>query len=534
MTTADARSPLTVCILTAGRGTRMGAYGEGLNKALLPIDKKAIISHIIEKFPADTEFVIAVGHKAAQVQSYLSMVHPKTRFRFAVVDRYEGEGSGPGYSLLCSQQYLQKPFFFVACDTLWVGEPRLPTDCDWFGVAEVPEEESSRYCNFEIDTSERIVAIRDKERVSGERFKAFVGLCFVKSYERFWDSLSGGSLVAGERQVSNGIKALVATKSARAVQVQWIDTGDREKYERAVCQFENFNFSKPNESLYIVNSTVIKFFADEMIAAQRVQRARGKPEVFPAVTDSKEGFYSYPLVAGHTLYQHCTPALFRRFLAWLHEALWTPVRAGDVSRESITQRCTDFYRTKTLARVAAFQKKYPRADTIATVNEEGVPPVAELLARVPWEELCKSDPVYFHGDLQFDNVIFSPDTDRFTLLDWRQDFGGEVRFGDRYYDLGKLLGGLILNYDFIKQDLFDYQESSSGVTIDFAQRTQGARYEQILQQYVTEHGFDWSRVRLLVPIIFLNMSPLHHHPFDTFLFALGKLRLQQELIRIGR
>ena len=40
-----------VCILTAGKGTRMGSYASYLNKAILPIKEKAVISHIIEKFP---------------------------------------------------------------------------------------------------------------------------------------------------------------------------------------------------------------------------------------------------------------------------------------------------------------------------------------------------------------------------------------------------------------------------------------------------------------------------------------------------
>jgi len=39
----------TVCILTAGKGTRMGALGLKLNKALHPIGGKAIISRITEK-----------------------------------------------------------------------------------------------------------------------------------------------------------------------------------------------------------------------------------------------------------------------------------------------------------------------------------------------------------------------------------------------------------------------------------------------------------------------------------------------------
>ncbi len=52
-----------VCILAAGVGTRMGELSNNINKAVLPVNFKAVISHIVEKFPANIEIVIAVGHK---------------------------------------------------------------------------------------------------------------------------------------------------------------------------------------------------------------------------------------------------------------------------------------------------------------------------------------------------------------------------------------------------------------------------------------------------------------------------------------
>ena len=62
-------------ILAAGKGTRMGQVDNNLNKALLPIKNKAVISHIIDFFPTDSEFVVAVGHKSQQVIDYLAAAH---------------------------------------------------------------------------------------------------------------------------------------------------------------------------------------------------------------------------------------------------------------------------------------------------------------------------------------------------------------------------------------------------------------------------------------------------------------------------
>ena len=52
-----------ICIVTNSFGY--------VNKAILPINFKAVVSHIIEKFDDDVEFVIAVGHKKNSIIDYI-------------------------------------------------------------------------------------------------------------------------------------------------------------------------------------------------------------------------------------------------------------------------------------------------------------------------------------------------------------------------------------------------------------------------------------------------------------------------------
>ena len=91
-----------VCILAAGQGSR--SFSPEINKALLPLDGKAIISQIIDKFKQDQKFVIALGYKSDQIVQYLKHSYPKRNFEFVYVDKYFGPGSGPGYSLLCCEK----------------------------------------------------------------------------------------------------------------------------------------------------------------------------------------------------------------------------------------------------------------------------------------------------------------------------------------------------------------------------------------------------------------------------------------------
>ena len=59
-----------VCILAAGVGSR-NLISKNTHKALLPINYKAVISHIIELYPKKTDFIIAVNHNANLIIDYL-------------------------------------------------------------------------------------------------------------------------------------------------------------------------------------------------------------------------------------------------------------------------------------------------------------------------------------------------------------------------------------------------------------------------------------------------------------------------------
>ena len=55
-----------VCILAGGIGSRMGEFSKTFNKAMIPVQGKPSICHIIEKFPEDVEIVVIVGYKKKQ------------------------------------------------------------------------------------------------------------------------------------------------------------------------------------------------------------------------------------------------------------------------------------------------------------------------------------------------------------------------------------------------------------------------------------------------------------------------------------
>ena len=527
MSAEAAAAPLRICILTAGVGSRMGPYATITNKALLPMGPQAVISHLLEKFPAHYEVVVAIGHLGEDVKAYLELAHPERTFHFVHVDHFQGPGSGPGYSLTRCRAQLPGAFFYVSCDTLWE-EPfdLTPAPENWFAAAPAPPGESARYCNFRV-AGDRILSIHDKQPCESADCLAFTGIGFIRDSAVFWKGLASSTRIEGEHQVSGGIQALVEGGNTLVRPMSWIDVGDERKYRAAQSRLSSdFDFSKTDEFIYQVRGRVVKFFAERDSAQKRFARARSLPAVFPRQIAERPGWYAYERVHGKSLYQECDLATFSRLLDWLQRSLW---HAAAVPPELAQAASLDFYRDKTLRRISQYRRKQGIVDSPAVINGEAVPALDDLLAKVPWELLGKCVPVIFHGDLHFEHVLREDENGDFRLIDWRHDFAGHVDFGDLYYDYAKLMGGFVMNYDYIKRGLFTYSSAGGEEFYDYAARASGPDYQRCLRDFIAARGHDPAKVDLIVALIFLNMSPLHHEPWDKLLYALGRRRLKQAL-----
>ena len=95
-------------------------------------------------------------------------------------------------------------------------------------------------------------------------------------------------------------------------------------------------------------------------------------------------------------------------------------------------------------------------DKSYTVNGQKVESLSYYLNKINWDKLSEGVPVNFHGDLQFDNIIYNEKNKIFKLIDWRSDFNNQTLYGDLYYDLSKLYGGCILPYNQIKNNNFTF------------------------------------------------------------------------------
>jgi choline kinase len=509
----------TVCLLTAGTGSRMGIYSNIINKTLLPIRDKAIISHIIEQFDSDTKFVIALGYKGSLVEAYLKLAHPQLNFEFVKVKDFDKPGAGPAQSLLTCRPNLTGPFMVIACDGYYSHLNSLPENRNILGVSRIEEAESLSYCNVVTDHLDNVTKIVDKQFCNSGL--AANGIYAIKDTEIFWQHLSGTELSSGFKHIK-----------MKAVGLPWTDLGTFERYKVFAGAGGKYDFSKPDEFIYLIGGRAIKFFNDPNVVGNRVKKTLGRPNLFPKIDYAIGQMYSYKLVPGDTLYFRNDVPTFRKLLGWLRTEVWLKPRttkgkytaSGDFPRLT-KANCEAFYFQKTNDRLSKFREKYPDFNPTVINGTKLKVDIDKALTLVDWDKLCSSDlpsrNKFIHGDLQFDNIIY--DGSKFTLIDWRHDFDGETEFGDLYYDIAKLIGGMTINYSDIKNESFKFWMNGQEARYEFT--SVQSHYEEMIK--IIKELYPDPIIDQIVSLIFLNMSPLHNAPFDKMLFCIALERLNK-------
>ena len=516
-----------VCIPSAGTGSRLGDLTKFINKSLVSIANRPTLSHLIEQFPADTEFVIALGHKGHLVREFLELAYPQRTFFFAEVLPFEGPSSGLGLSLQTCKQYLQQPFIFISCDTL-VKEAIPAPDENWMAYAEVSDLQPYRTLKLE---GERVTAICEKEEGKQGTHKAYIGLAGIHDYQKFWTAMEQGGETAIQTGEAHGLRALLP-QNIKSHGYTWYDTGNPAALARARDIYQEPDapniLEKANEAIWFVDNQVIKFSDDQKFIANRVKRVHELQGFVPDVTGAQPHMYRYPKVEGKVLSEVVTLPLFEQLLDHC-KLFWVKKNLNPELANDFRGTCMRFYRDKTFERVELFYKNFSQKDGVEAINGIAMPTLDTLLNGLDWNWLTDGLAGRFHGDFHFENILWNAADQRFTFLDWRQDFGGDLSTGDIYYDFAKLLHGLIISHELIAGDFYSVDWKSDEINFDFHRKQILVECERRFGGWLEIEGYDKKKVWVLTALIYLNIAALHHHPYSLLLFALGKAMLKNEL-----
>jgi len=369
-----------------------------------------------------------------------------------------------------------------------------------------------------------------ENKISTNNKYAWIGLAGIKDYNLFFSTLEHDQTsIKGETQISNGLNSLL-DHNLKIQHFTWFDTGSIENYEATKKILEPkdfFDFSKKNELLFFANDKVIKFFNDKNIVKNRLIRAKNLKGLVPKISNTSGRFYSYDKIPGDIFYHYYSDKLFLRLLQFCKENLF--VEKKIISNEKFINSCKEFYIDKTYNRVQDFFAKSNIKDNDGIINSENVLSFDQLFKKLDLKLLCSGKQTVFHGDLQFDNIIYNPDKDEFVFIDWRDSFGKTNRVGDLYYDLGKMYAGICMPYYLIKKNKFNFTLTGNEVVYNFSFPNKLINAKKIFTNFVISNGYSMKKVEILTALIYLNMSGLHNDPLDHLLFFHGKYLLNNLL-----
>lgn len=519
-----------VLITTSGIGSRMGALTQHTNKSLIPIGDRAALSHIIELYPEDIEIVITTGYFGQHVTDFVCLAYPNRNISFISIEPYQGYGSSLLYSMLQAKEMLQCPFVYHACDTVIIDCEMPVIEYNW--MMGCIGSNSSDYRSFQTGRDDTITRICEKGEPKYDYL--YVGVAGIKDWQAFWAvaestydptnaSLSDCSVLSKLVEDGHEFKALTIPSSS------WLDIGNVKSFHDAqkvlVRSFDVLD--KEDESLHVFNEFVIKFFANSDIVQKRVERANNYLKgLVPPIVGTKQNFYKYPKVCGKVLSEVVNERIFDDFLNWAKDNLWK-VDNFKID-ESFKETCHDFYFTKTLDRISKFEKITNRRDKDGEcINGVLVPSVRTMLNSLQPSMLETSICYPFHGDCILDNIIYNNGS--FTLIDWRQDFGGNLAYGDIYYDLAKLNHNLVFNHAIVSKGQYEISIGSSNIQCDILRKDLFCSLQENLFRFIDDTGFYTTKVKILTPLIWINMSPLHTYPLNLFLYYFGRYNLWKQL-----
>ena len=146
-----------------------------------------------------------------------------------------------------------------------------------------------------------------------------------------------------------------------------------------------------------------------------------------------------------------------KFLFYL-DKFWVKKKLNLEEKNLFLLSCNKFYKVKTDERIKLFYEKFNQKDGNEHINNTPMPYLNEILKQINWDFICAGTASKFHGDLHFENVIYNKKSKKTTFLDWRQDFGGNIEYGDIYYDLAKLLHGILVNHSIISKNRYSVEQ----------------------------------------------------------------------------
>lgn len=512
-----------VLITTSGIGKRLGNITNFFNKSLVRLGNKLAICYIIEKFDKNkTDFIITLGFQGHLVKEFLETAYEKYNFTFVNIDNYDGIGSSLVYSLLQTRNYLQCPFYFFCCDSIIIDDILINDNKKENCLFLAKSNDASIYSSVNICNNE-IIKINSKGENNFDYI--YTGVSHIKNYDEYWNDM-----IKLYNEQSNNInlsdidiiRILIDKKYKFNYKIlnEWYDIGNIKSLNIALNKFKcDYNIlHKDNETICFMEKKVIKFINNKDNNLNKIKRGKKLYPITPKILNEGEYSFAMEKINGVVLSKIKNYGEIYKLLNWSYNNLWINKQIDN----NFINICHNFYKIKTYERLNDL-KKFNFKD-YEIINGISIGSIYEILSKIDWDSLNTNEFYQYHGDFILDNIIYYENS--YKLIDWRQDFGGNINHGDMYYDLAKLRHNIIFNHENINNNLFEINVlNNNEISIDLKCNYLLIKQLEDYDKFILEKNFNLNKIKILTSFIWLNMASLHEYHISKLLFYFSKFNL---------
>ena len=528
-------------ILAAGHGTRLYPLTLTMPKLLLSVNQKPAIYNMIIPMIHDglRDITIVVNEENKNIiKSFLdkSFENLKMRINYIIQRKFEG----PGKALELVKNKIKKETILLLGDTLC----ELPSDYSksFIATCKIDKKNQSSYCMVEGNKNKEIINIYDKPKEKVNTNDAVIGLYFFKNYELLKEVLNIKiDKIHNEYQLSSYFNLYMQKEKMYILNTpSWNDIGTLENY-RKVTQ-NNFN-SRCFNSLYLNDLSILyKTSLYEKITSEIdwYKEIVGTDfyEIVPKFYETKfhneygvefydyltlsEYFTFYPLLDFNKKY--IFSEILKRLMNIYNRTKKTSLLFNQYTEEMLVK--------KTRYRINKWEEKELVNSEYVYINGIKYHGLNYCLNNLndKIEKICHNSVNYvsiIHGDPSFANILFSPRSMNYKLIDPRGNYIIDTIYGDYRYDLAKLRHCYHGRYDEITNNLFNVKKDKNKIKLDFMRNNDYLLMDQIME----ESGINIGEVELIEGLLFISMIPLHSdYPLRQLaFFATGIMILNNQL-----
>lgn len=534
---------MQLVILMAGKGSRLYPLTLGFPKSLLSIKQKPAIYNmilpLIKEGLRNITIVVNIENKQL-IKDFFdnSFKNIDVEFNYVVQENFDG----PAGAFKLTEKYIKTSTILLLGDTLC----KYPKNYDesWIGVSVVKNEEKFRFCMIESDKENIITSIYDKPQEEVKTNDAAVGVYFFKNYKLLKKVLKMDiEKKYNEYQLSSLFELYMKEEQLGVEKiVDWEDIGTLETYIKT--SKNNFNCRNFN-SLYLDDLGVIhKRSIYEKITSEMNWFNEIINTDFEKLSPKFYENNKFNTEYGIEYYDYLTLAEYMTFYPlneYSKKIIFSSVLDKLVNiyekNKIVSLEFYDLFKTMLIDKTRKRILKWGRNDLVnkekIVINDTTYDGVYTLLNKLlpEIESICKDTINHIsiiHGDVAFSNILVSPKSMIFKLIDPRGNFGIDTMYGDYRYDLAKLRHCYHGRYDEIINDLFEIIENDNKIELQFYKDIDYSIFDECL----LDKNINIDDIELIEALLFISMIPLHSdYPERQLAFYCQGIRFLDNQVR---